>query len=204
MQCRICFEEDGDLLVPCRCRGTSSYIHRSCLDQYIRYYPDRICRVCNAEFEYDSPEEVGFCLLMFVLMTSMLLVSNAFVIVKFCLLATVALLSLYFLRSRLIGTTPLTFLVILVMLFFPGGHRDAIHMYIAVLGLIAFMYTLSRQMSAIMLLGLVVTTMVALYCAFFLFLAYHALDPPAFAVLVCIYFMAWYGWIHTHMRLQLA
>lgn len=141
---------------------------------------------------------------MFVVMTGMLAMSKAFVIVKFCLLATVGLLSLYFLHRRLIGTTPLAFLGILVMLFFPGGHRDAIHMYLIIIGTIAFVYTLSRQMSAIMLLGLVVTTMVALYCAFFLFLAYHALDPPAFAVLVCVYFMAWYGWINTHTRLRLA
>ena len=35
-ECRICFESDGSdngqLIVPCKCDGTSRYIHRKCLD----------------------------------------------------------------------------------------------------------------------------------------------------------------------------
>lgn len=203
MQCRICLE-DGDhttLLSPCNCRGTASYIHQACLDRYIQYYPDRICRVCNTVFNYESPEEIGFCYLLFIALTAILFLSKAVIVVKFSLFATIVILSLYLLRLKLIGTSLLTAIAILAIIFFPGGHRDAIQVYIVVLGTIAFVYTLSQQMSAIMLLGLVVTTMVAIYSAFFIFLAYHALDPPAFTVLISVYFMAWYGWIHTRLRL---
>jgi len=34
-QCRICLEEGGlDLIAPCRCKGSSKWIHRNCLDQW--------------------------------------------------------------------------------------------------------------------------------------------------------------------------
>ena len=201
MQCRICLEEDTNLLSPCNCRGTASYIHQACLDRYIQYYPDRICRVCNTEFTYESPEDVGFCYLMFIFLTAMLLYSDAFIVVKFSLGVAIAILSLYLLRLKLIGSTLLTLLACIAVIFFPGGHKDAMHMFLFVLGLVAFLYTLAHQMPAIMLLGLVVTTMVAMYSAFFIFLAFHALDPPAFTVLLCAYFMAWHVWMNMRLRL---
>ena len=50
MECRICFgdEHPETMLMPCRCRGTSAYVHDRCLRTYFSYYPDRICRVCHA------------------------------------------------------------------------------------------------------------------------------------------------------------
>ena len=34
-QCRICLEEGGpDLIIPCLCRGTAQFVHRSCLDTW--------------------------------------------------------------------------------------------------------------------------------------------------------------------------
>ncbi|KAG8092164.1 hypothetical protein GUJ93_ZPchr0012g19316 [Zizania palustris] len=34
-QCRICLETDGrDFIAPCRCKGTSKYVHRDCLDHW--------------------------------------------------------------------------------------------------------------------------------------------------------------------------
>lgn len=49
MECRICLGDDSPstMLVPCRCRGTSAYIHDHCLRTYMSYYPDRLCRVCR-------------------------------------------------------------------------------------------------------------------------------------------------------------
>ncbi|KAL9229717.1 hypothetical protein vseg_005153 [Gypsophila vaccaria] len=35
IQCRICLETDGrDFIAPCKCKGTSKYVHRECLDQW--------------------------------------------------------------------------------------------------------------------------------------------------------------------------
>ncbi|KAF9681934.1 hypothetical protein SADUNF_Sadunf05G0054800 [Salix dunnii] len=34
-QCRICLETDGrDFIAPCKCKGTTKYVHRECLDQW--------------------------------------------------------------------------------------------------------------------------------------------------------------------------
>jgi E3 ubiquitin-protein ligase DOA10 len=35
IQCRICLETDGrDFIAPCKCKGTSKYVHRDCLDHW--------------------------------------------------------------------------------------------------------------------------------------------------------------------------
>ncbi|XP_061973284.1 uncharacterized protein LOC133695353 isoform X4 [Populus nigra] len=35
IQCRICLETDGrDFIAPCKCKGTTKYVHRECLDQW--------------------------------------------------------------------------------------------------------------------------------------------------------------------------
>ncbi|XP_057834913.2 uncharacterized protein LOC131045346 [Cryptomeria japonica] len=35
IQCRICLETDGrDFIAPCKCKGTSKYVHRACLDHW--------------------------------------------------------------------------------------------------------------------------------------------------------------------------
>ncbi|PKU63136.1 hypothetical protein MA16_Dca027153 [Dendrobium catenatum] len=35
LQCRICLETDGrDFIAPCKCKGTSKYVHRECLDHW--------------------------------------------------------------------------------------------------------------------------------------------------------------------------
>lgn len=35
IQCRICLETDGrDFITPCKCKGTSKYVHRACLDHW--------------------------------------------------------------------------------------------------------------------------------------------------------------------------
>lgn len=209
MQCRICFEEGGDLLSPCRCRGTSSYIHRTCLDRYIQYYPDRICRVCHHNFpRYESPREWTLCWVVLSYMIAIILLSGARLLVKFALLGMVSFLSIYYLHRNLFSTTPIVFLAILSLLFLPGGHTFAVQSWLAILGCVAFVYTLARQLPAFVLLGIVVTLILAAYVGFVVVLAYHALDPLAFTVFLSVLYLIWYAWVHDHpldeMRLRLA
>lgn len=39
--CRICFggNEDGELIYPCACRGSMRYVHRSCIEEWLRQRP---------------------------------------------------------------------------------------------------------------------------------------------------------------------
>ena len=48
-ECRICLGDDDPetMIQPCQCRGTIAFVHRRCLDAYIQYYPDGVCRVCH-------------------------------------------------------------------------------------------------------------------------------------------------------------
>ena len=69
-ECRICFESDGSdngqLIVPCKCDGTSRYIHRKCLDKWreTNVLTDAFykCRECNDIYtiEFIFPQETHF------------------------------------------------------------------------------------------------------------------------------------------------
>ena len=204
MQCRICLDEGGDLLSPCLCRGSASYIHRTCLDQYIQYYPDRICRVCRTRFpNYPSPREATLCWIVFVSLVTLLIVSSARLIAKFALLTAIGALSFFFLRRNLFNTTPLVLLTIIALLFLPGNHPAAAHSWLAILGGIAFAYTIVYEMPIDILLMIVVKTLIGAYSGFLIFFAYHALDPAAFTVFLSVFYLAWYAWIREHSRLWL-
>jgi hypothetical protein len=200
MECRICFEEDDvtKFLSPCQCRGTSSFIHPSCLDRYIQYYPDRICRVCNTPFlQYNSRRDIGLCVVVFLVLGILLFFSHVRILMKLFLLGMTVLLSLYFLHRGLFSTTPIVFLTILCMLFLPGGHPSATDLWVIALGIIVLGYTLGRQVPALMLLGILTICMVFGYVFFLTMFAYHALDTPAFTVYVSILYLSWYAWLHT-------
>ena len=56
-ECRICFDEgtdDDPLISPCKCKGTSAYVHKSCLSNWRNFNRDRdawnICMECHAEY----------------------------------------------------------------------------------------------------------------------------------------------------------
>lgn len=67
-QCRICYEEDGILLTPCRCRGSIAYIHKECLLSEIQFSLKNECTICNETYKVHSEPLLYFnlgCLFMF-------------------------------------------------------------------------------------------------------------------------------------------
>mmetsp|Transcript_57430 Transcript_57430/g.171312 ORF Transcript_57430/g.171312 Transcript_57430/m.171312 type:complete len:234 (-) Transcript_57430:882-1583(-) len=73
--CRICLEADHpeDLIAPCRCKGGSKWVHRSCLDLWRTVERDRAfatCTECQFPYRYEKQPECGsdgrilFCLLV--------------------------------------------------------------------------------------------------------------------------------------------
>ena len=58
MECRICFETHNQetLISPCKCSGTSKYVHKECLDKWIVYKKNDICSVCQEKYSY-YPQE---------------------------------------------------------------------------------------------------------------------------------------------------
>ena len=61
-QCRICLD-DGDrceFISPCRCKGTSRWVHRQCLDRWRSTKEDRAfssCTECLAKYKFLDPNE---------------------------------------------------------------------------------------------------------------------------------------------------
>ncbi len=60
-QCRICFEEEDNhalLIAPCRCNGTSKYVHIDCLKTWIRTCDNedakKKCMECRSAYKYTT------------------------------------------------------------------------------------------------------------------------------------------------------
>ena len=55
--CRICFDPDGELIIPCLCKGSSQYIHRQCLDDWravnINKPAFSQCSTCHFPYVYE-------------------------------------------------------------------------------------------------------------------------------------------------------
>lgn len=61
MTCRICLEE-GDLIQPCYCSGTTAYVHEKCLMKWLSTSNRSDCEICKYEYEYvDVEEEIKIC-----------------------------------------------------------------------------------------------------------------------------------------------
>ncbi len=71
-ECRICFETENadDMFSPCRCAGTSKYVHRACLQRWRdtnREGPGFVkCMECNWKYLTDNkyPKEQSFVKIM--------------------------------------------------------------------------------------------------------------------------------------------
>ncbi|XP_053271504.1 E3 ubiquitin-protein ligase MARCHF8 [Pleuronectes platessa] len=51
--CRICHcegDEEFPLIMPCRCTGSLSFVHRACLNQWIKSSDTRCCELCKFDF----------------------------------------------------------------------------------------------------------------------------------------------------------
>lgn len=204
MQCRICLEDGDatDLIAPCQCRGTSSYIHRTCLDQYIQYYPDRICRVCYTPFQYRNlRNQLGLSILVFLVFLILLSLSQIRILMKLFLLGLSVLMTFHFFRRGLFSITPIVFLTILCLLFLPGGHPSATNIWFVVIAVLMIGYTLGQQVPAMVLLGILFTLLLSGYVMFLTMFAYHAFDTPAFTVYISTLYLGWYAWMNAHPRL---
>ena len=51
--CRLCLERDiqSNLIKPCRCKGSKSFTHRSCLVDHLKENNTRRCRGCTVNFK---------------------------------------------------------------------------------------------------------------------------------------------------------
>lgn len=58
MSCRICLEESGTFIHPCRCKGSAGYVHSDCLQKWIDESKSDKCEICKEV--YLKEEHFGF------------------------------------------------------------------------------------------------------------------------------------------------
>jgi len=50
-QCRICLEQDGELIAPCGCQGTLQYVHRDCVTRWAFESASLRCELCRQPYD---------------------------------------------------------------------------------------------------------------------------------------------------------
>ena len=97
--CRICLDEENDqgMIAPCRCKGTSKWVHRECLDQWRANNAQDLafsrCMECRFNFQFEPhgneshPRHLGRCL--YWLLVSRDLIVATVVVQAFILLCAV-------------------------------------------------------------------------------------------------------------------
>ena len=51
-ECYICFDNTGDLMFPCKCKGTNKGVHSDCLEKWIYISTHNYCLVCKYIYMY--------------------------------------------------------------------------------------------------------------------------------------------------------
>jgi len=68
MQCRFCLEDDvkDNLISPCKCNGSIKYIHRECLNDWIKINPEMFyqCPTCKYYYYYKPKNYFEFTLVL--------------------------------------------------------------------------------------------------------------------------------------------
>ena len=195
MSCRICLSDEHPetFVSPCRCVGTSSYIHEECLTTYFSYYPDRICRVCLTEMDGPAPDSL-LSYMMFVLLGMTITYSSVDPLIKIGLALGLMGMIVYYAKHKLFNDTVVAFLIALYLTFATGGHPDAIFIFLLSLylgGLIATIFA-TRQLGLFLMIA----------PPMFAIAAHVVLKLDAFAtsVYVSLLFLLWYAWIRTAVR----
>lgn len=55
--CRICLEEEGEMIQPCMCKGTAKDVHPECLHKWLTISGKTECEICKHPYEVDDTVE---------------------------------------------------------------------------------------------------------------------------------------------------
>lgn len=201
MQCRICFEEGGNLVSPCNCSGTSAYIHSHCLDQYVYHYPDRICRVCHTEFR--TPRQMLPFFLTIFCLACMLFASRETLNVKVALYFLLATVIAFYRTFDLFNQTTGLVIIGLWTLFLIIQHFQAKLFILGSIIGISLIYSFSRFVPVEIIFNIFGVLLVYAYIGFITLLLFTNMDPMAFAVYITITYMFWNGIVRGHNPLRL-
>ncbi len=192
------------MISPCHCRGTHAYIHRHCLDEYIRHFPDRVCRVCHQKLKIPKTvNEFVFFLWTFVFLTTILMMSHERLRVKIFFLCLIWTVGIYYYAMDLFTRSVPIVVFFLWAVFMPPATFHATVYGLFVFGTIAFVYSLGRWIPAVYLLNLFAGILIAAYVGFLTFAVFVTLDKFVFVVYLMLIYLGWNAVVHGHNPLRL-
>ena len=58
--CRICFEssDEESLIAPCRCNGSSKFVHKHCLQKWVTASKKTVCECCRSHYIQELSIEI--------------------------------------------------------------------------------------------------------------------------------------------------
>jgi hypothetical protein len=165
-----------------------AYIHSSCLDEYIRFYPDRFCRVCQAPFVFRSPRDTSAMASLYFFFQTFLLASD----LPFGIKVVVFLASTLFFRNVILPSSvswsAITILCIVNLLTMPILSM----MYLAGLVILTIGYLIPAEY----VLCMAMITLVSGYIFLIAFVAASNFNSFTNALLLGTVFILW----NTGMR----
>ncbi len=204
MQCRICLDTDRpeEMLTPCACRGSAMYIHRECLDEYIQYYPNRKCTVCQTPFDYRPSHEKLIISCFFVFLFLALYLSAVSLLVKFYLftmVTSILLITAYY--DCLNADITMSALAACVVCSLAPTHQTLIGACL-VFTLIGSLHTISRFVPIQYVCFILGILAIAGYVMLFIVSLIGLLDAPATAIVFTSMYLTWLLWVRTHPPLR--
>jgi E3 ubiquitin-protein ligase DOA10 len=200
-RCRICLDErDQDqMLTPCNCRGSVACIHDDCLQEYLTYYPDRMCRICLTRIPAPTTvSERMISIAMLMMLGNMIYMTNTPPLGKLAMITALAGIVWHYTLARLwvwwvlAGTTILTFLI--------GFATSPLAMIVMGLHMVAtaFMWTLSIYIPRVYIAAGFVALITFGCIGFFATMAIIHLDPTGSTTVLTLLFLAWVAWLDSH------
>lgn len=203
-QCRICLDTENPetMVAPCRCRGTAEFIHTTCLEEYLRYYPNNRCTVCHGTLRHMSREDTILLGCLIVVCSLFLYLSTSVFAFKFFIFTSLGI-SLYNYTIYSMMTTDMS---LLSMLFLFGlgvaptylFYTAMVIAFVGFLCLYAFVVLIPPQF--------IFTFVVTLFCGLYAFLIMISIqditDTYGAALVFCILFLAWHTWLRYARRIR--
>lgn len=195
MECRICFgdERPETMLIPCRCRGTSAYVHDACLRTYFSYYPDRICRVCHERMGHpwiDTERNLICGALLLVWSAILLVLSTVSATSKgIVFLGLTGLLLHHIRRKQLTYETTIAILAISGLLFLTEPQHLPQTVFLAAVVLVLLTLCLFVPVETVFLI--LVFCLAMTYSVLFLFMVAVRTDPAFTGLLLLVVAIFW-------------
>lgn len=190
------------MIAPCLCRGTSQFTHEACLQRYFVYYPDRICRVCNAHMEYVSLSERMLPCLFVPLLTSLVMLTDTGPATKVILLLGGLGLSAIF-ATHPVFQKDLALGSILVgsLLMIARSDTQLTLWLLGGLSIALWLRTVLHYLSATVVLLFLICSFVVLYLTLFTMAMVQYLDALGTAIVAVQVFLYWQSILHLRPAL---